>query len=63
MLDRQLSAPCGERDRLASLLLGGLLAAALGIRAVYYLGGALLVTAANRGLAGCQRCPRRLNWR
>jgi hypothetical protein len=37
--------------RLASLLLGGLLADAAGIRAVYYAGGALLVTAAAAGLA------------
>ena len=37
--------------RLASLLLGGLLADAAGIRAVYYAGGALLVSAAAAGLA------------
>ncbi len=36
--------------RLASLLMGGLLADAAGIRAVYYLGGALLATAALAGL-------------
>src|SRR6516225_5020490 len=36
--------------RLASLLLGGLLADTAGIRAVYYLGGALLVAAALTGL-------------
>jgi len=37
--------------RLASLLLGGLLADSAGIRAVYYTGGALLVIAAAAGLA------------
>jgi len=37
--------------RLASLLLGGLLADSAGIRAVYYAGGALLVIAAAAGLA------------
>jgi len=37
--------------RLASLLLGGLLADSAGIRAVYYAGGALLVSAAAAGLA------------
>ncbi len=37
--------------RLASLLLGGLLADAAGIRAVYYAGGALLAAAAFAGLA------------
>jgi MFS family permease len=36
--------------RLASLLLGGLLADVAGIRAVYYTGGALLITAALAGL-------------
>jgi predicted MFS family arabinose efflux permease len=38
-----------QLGRLVSLLLGGLLAAAVGIQAVYYLGGALLVTAAAVG--------------
>ena len=43
-----------QTGRLVSLLLGGLLAAAIGIEAVYYLGGALLVTAAAVGwLALC----------
>ncbi|GAC1331575.1 MAG: MFS transporter [Mycobacteriales bacterium] len=37
--------------RLVSLLLGGLLADALGIRAVFYLGGLLLVAAALAGLS------------
>jgi hypothetical protein len=36
--------------RLASLLLGGLLADTAGIRAVYYLGGTLLAAAALAGL-------------
>ncbi len=35
--------------RLASLLLGGALADAVGIRAVFYAGGALLLTAALTG--------------
>lgn len=41
--------------RLVSLFIGGLLADAVGIRAVYYLGGALLLAAALAGLAlaGC----------
>jgi hypothetical protein len=34
-----------QLDRLASLLVGGLLAAATGIQTVYYLGGALLAAA------------------
>jgi MFS family permease len=38
--------------RLVSLLLGGLLAAVVGIRAVYYLGGALLLLAAAVGWHG-----------
>lgn len=38
-----------QLGRLASLLLGGLLAAAAGIQAVYYLGGALLLLAAALG--------------
>ncbi len=37
--------------RLASLLLGGVLADTIGIRAVYYLGGALLIAAALTGLS------------
>jgi MFS family permease len=41
-----------QLGRLASLLLGGLLAAAAGIQAVYYLGGALLLLAAAVGWAG-----------
>jgi MFS family permease len=47
--------------RLVSLLAGGLIADAAGIRAVYYLGGALLMAASVAGLtlaglpAGCQR--------
>ncbi len=36
--------------RLVSLLLGGLLADTLGIRAVFYTGGALLVVAALAGI-------------
>ena len=45
--------------RLVSLLLGGLLADVAGIRAVYYLGGALLVAAALTGLtlAGSAATP------
>ena len=38
--------------RLASLVLGGVAADALGIRAVYYLGGALLLVAGVVGFAG-----------
>jgi MFS family permease len=41
-----------QLGRLVSLLVGGLLAAALGIQAVYYLGGALLVLAAVVGWYG-----------
>jgi predicted MFS family arabinose efflux permease len=41
-----------QAGRLASLLLGGVAADALGIRAVYYLGGALLLVAGAIGLAG-----------
>lgn len=41
-----------QAGRLLSLLLGGLLADLLGIRAVYYLGGALLLAAALAGWAG-----------
>jgi hypothetical protein len=42
-------APNGALRFLASLLLGGLLADTAGIRAVYYLGGALLVATALAG--------------
>lgn len=41
-----------QLGRLVSLLLGGLLAAAVGITAVYYLGGALLLLAAAISWAG-----------
>ena len=41
-----------QTGRLLSLLLGGLLADLLGIRAVYYLGGVLLIAAAIIGWAG-----------
>jgi MFS family permease len=41
-----------QAGRLASLALGGVAADALGIRAVYYLGGLLLVVAGGIGLAG-----------
>ena len=41
-----------QLGRLVSILIGGLLAAALGISAVYYLGGALLLLAAGIGFAG-----------
>ncbi|MBA2555065.1 MAG: MFS transporter [Geodermatophilaceae bacterium] len=41
-----------QLGRLVSLLTGGLLAAAIGIRAVYYLGGALLLLAAAIGWRG-----------
>lgn len=40
---------CWQLGRLVSLLVGGLLAAATGIQAVYYLGGALLLLAAAIG--------------
>jgi len=43
--------------RLASLLLGGVLADTLGIRAVYYTGGALLLAAALTGLLTTSRRP------
>ena len=43
--------------RLASLLLGGVLADTLGIRAVYYTGGALLLAAALTGLLTTSRGP------
>jgi len=41
-----------QAGRLASLVLGGVAADALGIRAVYYLGGALLLVAGAIGFAG-----------
>jgi predicted MFS family arabinose efflux permease len=41
-----------QAGRLASLVLGGVAADALGIRAVYYLGGALLLVAGATGFAG-----------
>jgi MFS family permease len=43
-----------QLGRLISLLVGGLLAAALGIQAVYYLGGALLLLAAAIGWRGAR---------
>jgi MFS family permease len=43
-----------QLGRLASLLIGGLLAAAIGIQAVYYLGGALLLLAAVVGWHGLE---------
>lgn len=46
-----------QLGRLISLLVGGLLAAAIGIQAVYYLGGALLLLAAAIGWHGATRCP------
>ena len=41
-----------QLGRLLSLLVGDVLAAALGIQAVYYLGGALLIAATAIGWAG-----------
>jgi MFS family permease len=41
-----------QAGRLASLVLGGVAADALGIRAVYYLGGVLLLVAGAVGFAG-----------
>lgn len=41
-----------QSGRLLSLLAGGVLADTLGIRAVYYLGAALLLTAAATGWSG-----------
>jgi MFS family permease len=41
-----------QAGRLASLGLGGVVADALGIRAVYYMGGLLLLLAGAIGLAG-----------
>lgn len=49
-----------QSGRLLSLLLGGVLADVLGIRAVYYLGAALLVAAAGAGRAGLSRARRRV---
>jgi len=46
-----------QLGRLVSLLVGGLLAAALGITAVYYLGGALLLLAAAIGWHGIRAHP------
>lgn len=46
-----------QAGRLASLVLGGVAADALGIRAVYYLGGVLLLVAGAVGFAGLP--PRR----
>ena len=46
-----------QLGRLASLLIGGLLAAAIGIQAVYYLGGALLLLAAAVGWHGLHNRP------
>ncbi|WP_433786936.1 MFS transporter [Actinomycetospora sp. CA-101289] len=47
-----------QLGRLVSLLVGGVLAAALGISAVYYLGGALLLLAAGIGYRGSRAAPR-----
>ena len=44
-----------QAGRLASLVLGGVAADALGIRAVYYLGGMLLLVAGAVGFAGLPR--------
>ena len=41
-----------QAGRLASLVLGGLVADALGVRAVYYMGGVLLLVAGLIGFAG-----------
>lgn len=49
-----------QTGRLLSLLLGGLLADTLGIRAVYYLGAALLLAAAVLGHAGLRPTPKTL---
>jgi len=46
-----------QLGRLVSLLVGGALAAALGIQAVYYLGGALLLLAAALGWHGLRTQP------
>ena len=47
-----------QAGRLASLALGGWIADALGIRAVYYLGGVLLLAAGTIGLAGVRALRR-----
>jgi predicted MFS family arabinose efflux permease len=47
--------PLWQAGRLASLVLGGVAAEALGIRAVYYLGGRLLLAAGAIGLMGTPR--------
>ena len=44
-----------QARRLASLATGGLLSGAIGIRAVYYLGGALLLLAGTLGLTALTR--------
>ncbi len=46
-----------QAGRLVSLLVGGVLATTLGIQAVYYLGGALLILAAGIGWNGLRRRP------
>jgi MFS family permease len=46
-----------QTGRLLFPLLGGLLAATLGIRAVYYLGAALLITAAIIGWTALRQRP------
>ena len=46
-----------QAGRLASLLLGGVAADALGIQVVYYLGGLLLLVAGVIGLTGRRRGP------
>jgi len=46
-----------QLGRLTSLLVGGVAADVLGIRAVYYLGGALLLLAAAVGWAGMRSPP------
>ena len=43
-----------QLGRLISLLIGGLLAAAIGIQAVYAIGGALLLLAAAIGWTGAR---------
>ena len=51
-----------QLGRLVSLLIGGLLAAAVGIAAVYCLGGALLLLAAAIGWTGLRRRNLGLEW-
>ncbi len=46
-----------QTGRLLSLILGGLLADTLGVRAVYYLGGILLIAAAAIGWRGLRTSP------